>query len=224
MTSAAESPCDFSLGHYRVLLEAAKAGGYSFAGFDRPPEPGDLIMRHDVDISLDAAVAMAEVEASVGVWSTWCLMTRSVFYNLASKEGRRTLARLTELGGRIAHHAVWPQIDLDERFTPVVAWHNPDLQYQRDPIDGAVNVMSAPWFDEQHFRSDSNQNWGFRGRPGLCPHGELERGELEWIHLSIHPEIWVYEGTTMRETMESFLAAEQARRLEQLREDRIDLS
>ena len=27
--------CDFSLGHYRELLEAAKAGGYRFAGFDR---------------------------------------------------------------------------------------------------------------------------------------------------------------------------------------------
>ena len=32
-------------------------GGYRFAGFDRPPEPGDLILRHDVDLSLDGALA-----------------------------------------------------------------------------------------------------------------------------------------------------------------------
>ena len=31
--------CDFSLDHYRELLEAAKTGGYRFAGFDRPPGP-----------------------------------------------------------------------------------------------------------------------------------------------------------------------------------------
>ena len=29
--------CDFSLGHYRELLQAAGSGGYRWAGFDRPP-------------------------------------------------------------------------------------------------------------------------------------------------------------------------------------------
>ena len=57
------------------------------AGFDGEPQPGDLILRHDVDLSLAAAVAVAEVEAEAGAWSTWFLMTRSVFYNLASSEG-----------------------------------------------------------------------------------------------------------------------------------------
>ena len=43
-------------------------------------------------------------------------MTRSVFYNLASSEGERAIARLRELGHRVAHHAVYPHVDLDERF------------------------------------------------------------------------------------------------------------
>ena len=76
--------CDFSLEHYRELLQAAKSGGYRWAGFDKPPEAGDLILRHDVDLSLDAALAVAEVETAERAWSTWFLMTRSVFYNLAS--------------------------------------------------------------------------------------------------------------------------------------------
>ena len=211
--------CDFSLGHYRDLLEAAKTGGYRFAGFDREPEPGDLILRHDVDLSLDAALQLAEVEAEAGVWSTWFLMTRSVFYNLASHEGERAIARLRELGGRVAHHAVWPDVDLDERFEPVVAWHNPDPEYMSAPIAGATNVMTAPWFDPEHYRSDSNGHW----RHG-CPHPGLERGEPAWLQLLTHPEIWVYEGDTMGETMQSFLDADRAARLEQLRADRIDLS
>src|SRR5437870_9433546 len=86
--------CDFSLEHYRELLAAAKAGGYRFAGFDRAPQTGDLLLRHDVDLSLAAALRMAEVEAEVGAWSTWFLMTRSVFYNLASGEGHHTIVRL----------------------------------------------------------------------------------------------------------------------------------
>jgi hypothetical protein len=211
--------CDFSLRHYRELLDAALQGGYRPAGFDRPPQAGDLLLRHDVDLSLAAAVRMAEVESEAGVWSTWLLMTRSPFYNLAALEGERTIARLREVGGRIAHHAVWPHVDLDERFEPLVAWHNPDPEYMTAPLEGAENVMASPWFDPDHYRSDSNQRWRHD-----CPHEQLARGEFEWLQLLIHPEIWVYDGTTMGETMESFLDADRAERLERLRADRIDLS
>ena len=216
--------CEFSLAHYRELLRAAKAGGYRWAGFDCAPQAGDLILRHDVDLSLDGALAMAEVEASEGAWSTWFLMTRSVFYNLASEEGDWAIERLRALGGRIAHHAVRPHVDLDERFEPVVAWHNPDSDYLMEPIEGATNAMGAPWYDPPHFRSDSNHNWSHRGRHDTCPHAALAAGELEWLHLLIHPEIWAYPGETMRETMEAFLAADRASRLEHLRADRIDLA
>ncbi len=210
--------CEFSLDHYRELLEAAKAGGYRFAGFDRPPAAGDLILRHDVDLSLEAALALAEVEAEAGAFSTWFLMTRSIFYNLDSAEGERAVARLRELGGRIAHHAVWPNVDLDGRFDPVIAWHNPDPEYMTAPLEGAVNVMESPWFDPDHYRSDSNQHW----RHG-CPHEQLAHGEFEWLQLLTHPEIWAYGGATMGETMRSFLDADRAARLEHLRADRIEL-
>jgi hypothetical protein len=209
--------CEFSLRHYRELLDAAKAGGYRFAGFDRAPQTGDLVLRHDVDLSLDAALRMAELEADAAAWSTWFLMTRSVFYNLASAEGHRAIVRLRELGHRVAHHAVWPHVDLDERFDPAVAWHNPELEYVSAPIDGADNVMTAPWFDPEYYRSDSNQRW-----QNSCPHDDLAARRLPWLQLLVHPEIWVYEGATMRETMTSFLDADRATRLEHLREDRID--
>ncbi len=45
-------------------------------------------------------------------------MTRSVFYNLDSDEGERTIDRLRGLGHRVGHHAVYPRVDLDERFDP----------------------------------------------------------------------------------------------------------
>jgi hypothetical protein len=211
--------CAFSLGHYRELLRATRDGGYRWGGFDAAPEPGVVILRHDVDLSLAGALAMAEAEAEEGAWSTWFLMTRSVFYNLASSEGERAIARLRELGHRVAHHAVWPHVDLDARFEPVVAWHNPDPEYMRASIEGAVNVMEPPFFDPDRYRSDSNQHW----RHG-CPHEALADGEFEWLQLLTHPEIWAFDGATMRESMESMLDADRASRLEHLRNDRIDLS
>jgi hypothetical protein len=87
------------------------------------------------------------------------------------------------------------------------------------PLDGVVNVMTAPWFDPEHYRSDSNGRW----RHG-CPHDALAAGEFAWLQLLIHPEIWVYPGETMGETMRAFLEADKAVRLEHLRGDRIDLA
>ena len=80
--------CGFDLVHYRELLDAAQAGGYRFAFFDRSPEPGTVLLRHDVDLSLDAALAVAELEAEAGAAATYFLMTRSEFYNLDCALGR----------------------------------------------------------------------------------------------------------------------------------------
>ncbi|HZO48628.1 MAG TPA: hypothetical protein VFB26_00640 [Gaiellaceae bacterium] len=211
--------CDFSLRHYRELLEAARAGGYRFASFGEGPAGGDLFLRHDVDLSLDAALRMAELEADAGARATYFLMTESVFYNLASKEGVRALARLRELGHAVGLHAVYPNARLDERFDPVLAWHNPDPGYMGAPVEAAVNVMGERYFDPATYRSDSNQRW----RHG-CPHAELSSGAFPWLQLLVHPEIWVYEGATMGETMRTMLDAERERRLQLLAEDRIDLS
>jgi hypothetical protein len=210
--------CDFSLEHYRELLRAARQGGYRWATFDAEPKTGDLFLRHDVDLSLDAALRVAELEAEEGAVATYFLLTESVFYNLASPEGRAATERLRSLGHRVGLHAVWPGARLDERFDPVVAWHNPDPEYMSAPVEGAVNVMQAPWFAPETYRSDSNQRW----RHG-CPHEELAAGGFPWLQLLIHPEIWAYPGETMAATMHAMLDAERERRVEQLRADRIDL-
>jgi hypothetical protein len=211
--------CGFSLGHYRELLEAARDSGYRWSTFDDEPQAGDLLLRHDVDLSLDAAIAMAELEAEVGARATYFLMTQSVFYNLRSSEGRRALNRLRELDHAVGLHAVWPNVELDDRFDAVLAWHNPNPDYMSEPVEGAVNVMQPPWFDPDHYRSDSNQRW----RHG-CPHDDLRKGTFAWLQLLVHPVIWVYPGETMGETMAAMLDAERDRRRELLAEDRIDLS
>ena len=211
--------CSFDLDHYREILDAARAGGYRFAHFGEGPEPGDLFLRHDIDLSLSAALTMAELEAEVGVHATYLLMTESVFYNLASSEGAAAVEGLRRLGHAVGLHAVYPNASLDERFDPVVSWHNPRPEYMSDEIADAVNAYGKRYFSPQTYRSDSNQNW----RAG-CPHEELRAGAFPWLQILVHPAIWVYDGTTMSETMRAMVAAESARRLEQLAADGIELA
>jgi hypothetical protein len=210
--------CSFDLEHYCELLEAAKAGGYRFASFGEGPEHGDLFLRHDVDISLAAAVEMAALEAEAGVTTTYLLMTESVFYNLASTEGVAAIARLRELGHAVGLHAVHPNVGLDDRFDRVVSWHNPGPEFMSAEIPGAVNAYGTRYFSPEKYRSDSNQHW----RSG-CPHEELRASAFPWLQVLVHPAIWVYPGETMGETMRAMLESEKARRLEQLAADNIDL-
>ena len=219
MPSHAPMTCAFDLAHYRELLEAARAGGYRFASFDRAPQDGDVFVRHDVDLSLEAALEMAELEHDLDVRATYFLMTESVFYNLLSPVGLRAQRHLRQWGHAVGLHAVHPRLELDGRFDPVIAWHNPDPAYMSEPVPGVVNVMEYPYFDPQHYRSDSNQHW----RSG-CPHDELRTGAFEWLQLLTHPEIWVYRGETMGETMRSMLDERRGEWLVQLANDRIDLS
>ncbi len=211
--------CRFDLEHYAEILEAAKAGGYRFARFGDAPERGEIYLRHDIDLSLDAALTMAELEAEHGIVTTYLLMTESVFYNLASGEGSAAIARLRELGHVVGLHAVYPNLELDDRFDPVVSWHNPQAEYMSATLSGVTNVYAEPFFDPHTYRSDSNQHW----RSG-CPHEELRGGGFPWLQILVHPEIWVYEGATMGLTMRSMLNAEKSRRLEQLAADGIDLA
>ena len=206
--------CDSTSSTTREILQAARAGGYRFAFFDRAPGAGDLLLRHDVDLSLDAAA---------GDWPSW-RPRQGASCDLLPDDAERVLQPRLAVGhggDRAAARARPPRrastpsgrdVDRDERFDPVVAWHNPDPEYMSEPVEGVVNVMQAPWFDPGRYRSDSNQHW----RHG-CPHEELARGEFEWLQLLTHPEIWVYPGETMRETMLAMLDAERDRRLDAAR-------
>jgi len=210
--------CTFDLTHYREILEAAQVGGYHFKPFGQSPERGNLFLRHDVDLSLDAALQMAELEAELGVLATYLLMTESVFYNLGSSEGVAAIERLRELGHAVGLHAVYPKVELDDRFDGVISWHNPQAEYMSERISGAINVYAEPYFAPPAYRSDSNQHW----RAG-CPHEELRGGGFAWLQILVHPEIWVYPGTTMGLTMRAMVEAENARRMEQLAADGIHL-
>jgi hypothetical protein len=146
---------------------------------------------------------MAEVEAAHGASATYFPDDAQRLLQPRVGRGRERAQRLRDLGHRVGLHAVHPHVDFDERFDPVLAWHNPIPEFMTAPVDGLVNVMSPPWFDPAHYRSDSNQHW----RHG-DPTPALAAREFEWLKLLTHPEIWVYDGATMRESMESMLAAQ----------------
>lgn len=214
---------DFSPARYSELLQAIRTGGYRLTGFDvAEPAAGTLLLRHDVDMSLEDAIAMAELEHTHGIQATYLLMTRSNFYNLASPAGLVAISRLRELGHWVGHHALHPHAEptIDPGFDRVMAWHNPQLEYMAAAVPGWANAMEPRFTGdfEWTYRSDSNQTWR-RGDPL----DELAAARFPWLQLLIHPVLWMGGTTGMPTTIEAFLDRDRTARLEHLREDNLGL-
>ena len=63
-----------------------------------------VILRHDVDMSLEKAVEMAHLEKKLGVCSTYYVLISSEFYNIYSKRSARCLDEIMQCGHDIGLH------------------------------------------------------------------------------------------------------------------------
>ncbi len=94
---------DFTLRSYARILAAAKSAGYRTTAvvdwLDHPQSEGRvLVLRHDVDRSPGNALAMAELEASLGVRSSYYFRIVAVSFN------PDVVKRIAELGHEIGYH------------------------------------------------------------------------------------------------------------------------
>jgi hypothetical protein len=200
----------FSLDSYRALLTAGLDAGYVTAGFTDPPTPGrTLLLRHDVDYSLDMALQLARVNAELGAGGTFFILLRGHAYNPLSSTSMVRLHDIVGLGQRLALHAAGPhakdRLVADFEYLagqlplePAFSWHNPTPEQiaadrNHDRVSGLVNVYSRPFLEEAEYLSDSN----FRNSPEDLV--AALQGALPVMHLLIHPINWVAGGASMLE-------------------------
>ena len=64
----------------------------------------DVILRHDVDASLEAALKMAELENKINVSSTYFILLSSEFYNPFTLESSKIIKKILKLGHKLGLH------------------------------------------------------------------------------------------------------------------------
>src|SRR5437016_4338138 len=92
---------EFNLTTYSDMVNALIKRGYTVTGFSKDPLPTSplpLLLRHDIDVDLTAAVAMAKVEAAAGWRATYFPMVRGECYNLVSAQNARAINQIALLG------------------------------------------------------------------------------------------------------------------------------
>lgn len=218
--------CDFTEEHYRAILRMLLDAGYEFIGYRelRPSGRRQIILRHDVDLSLDDALRVARWDADLGVSSTFhCLVTADV-YNLASARSQAVLREIRALGHRLGLH-----VDAGDRHRPVdpadlervfqlgalvlgpldsysihrVASHESIASFTSGKLPFATPpcVHEAP-YTEILYRSDSRREW----RHG-CVCRDIEHWAGRAIQLLLHPIWWSRHPTTRWQGLQDFTRA-----------------
>lgn len=196
---------EFTYDWYRDFLRRLSAEGYDFRSFDDPLGDGDVVLRHDIDLSLDAAVTMARIEANAGVESTYCVLLTSPLYNPLEGEHRDALEEIASLGHEViphvSTHAYWrngevPDADAVERrvaeeqsvletVVPIgeaVSFHRPPPWVLDRAFEGFQNAYEPALFSDIGYVADSNQRW--REDPSFVD--DLP----ETLQLLTHPGLW----------------------------------
>lgn len=213
---------EFSPNGYRDLLEKILERGYKFKSFeDMVPHKKHIVLRHDIDIEISAALKIAEIEKSFNITGTYFVLLRSSLYNPASLENKDSLNEILQLGHKIGLHfdttlygedlhainkganeecAILESI-LSEHVD-LISFHRPapQLLNQNSMIANRPHCYQPRFFSEIGYCSDSRGEWRF-GRP--LDHEAFKNGTA--LQLLTHPIWWVYEGDDPQDKLDLFV-------------------
>ena len=198
---------DFTEQAYRALVKQAKQR-YEFLPFDRAaPADNGVLWRHDIDMSVHRALALAKIEHDEGVRATYFVHLHSRFYNALEDAIVERLRAIVALGHDLGVHfdsrfltgaGTIEQAVAAERVTieqacgaklTAVSFHDPDVTTVADAaeIAGLVNAYGKSLRERFEYASDSNGYWRFK------PLSDVLATAGPRLQVLTHPEWWVPE-------------------------------
>ena len=215
---------DFTPSAYRALLSTLLDRGYEVRGYaDAEPHLRHLILRHDIDMSLDAALPIGELEKALELKAHYFVLVRTEMYNVFSAGARKALRQLAALGHEIGLHLDASLYDnavpalqraADEECAvleaatgaPVrtISFHRPaqELLGYPEMLAGRVHAYQPRFYTQMGYCSDSRGAW-HHGHP--LDHTAVRDGRA--LQLLTHPVWWLEGGASPGAKAAAFLAA-----------------
>ena len=205
---------------YKNLLQSFIERGFFFKSFEKfsGKDNCQVILRHDVDFSVDMAVQMATLEKELGVTSTFYFLLASDSYNLLSKNNCESVKLIIEMGHSVGLHfdpivhddeksGFNKELEIFERYfgkTTSMSFHRPS-KLVLDGVDWLpkriLGAYQDEFFKDIAYVSDSQGEFRY-GHPL-----EHEAFKLrDNIQLLIHPIWWMTDKTQAVEKIQSFIS------------------
>lgn len=188
--------------NYINLLKTLITNNYKFESFDnRNKYEKIVLLRHDIDVNLNYALKLAEIEKELNIKATYFLMLRSPMYNLFSRSNLKIVKKIIELGHHIGLHfdtfglendKIQETIDFEintlNKLLSVtistVSFHQPceSILNNKIKID-KINTYDKNDMKDIFYISDSNANLNILHIENLINEKKL--------HILIHPIWWI---------------------------------
>jgi UDP-GlcNAc3NAcA epimerase len=184
---------NFHQSNYKKLIKGLLKNGYKFCSFSDYRENlvnnnHFVLMRHDIDMSIEKALEIAKIEYKLGITSTYFFMIRNDFYNILSKSGTRLVNEILSLGHHLGLHfdcdAYRDNINADEinkecskevdiiqkwfnKKVDAISFHRPSklvLEGSASLTSPIIHTYMKSLLKEVHYVSDSRGEWKY-GHP-----------------------------------------------------------
>ena len=198
---------DFTEFEYRKIIKKTK-NKYEFIFYDEVDSKDKFVIwRHDVDISVHRAYALAKIEKEEDVKSTYFIQLSSPYYNVFENEIKDLIHKIISLGHQIGIHfdpaiykyssikelekfIVFEKNILEKLFNTqiiAVSFHNPTkeiLDLGNFKIGGVINTYSFFFQNEVEYCSDSCGYWRYKRLDKFI------ECNYKKIQVLTHPEWW----------------------------------
>lgn len=223
------SHTEFSPEGYVRLVCALEDVGYAVASFqETDPNSRHLILRHDIDMSLQAAADLALIETQAGWKAHYFVLLRTEMYNVFSRGGKHALSAIIDAGHEVGLHFdcslylgddgpdVVARLDaaaahecailesITERPVRFISLHRPAPAMIRNThrLAGRPHSYMPRFVEDMGYCSDSRGIWRY-GHP--LDHPALISGRA--LQLLTHPIWWIARADeTVLDKLDRFVA------------------
>jgi hypothetical protein len=198
---------DFTVSNYFKILQEATLN-YSFIFFNEEIDGNSIILRHDLEFSVEIALKMAHIEAELGIKSTYFVQLHSEFYNTLEKKNIQQLHEIKNLGHQIGLHFdthFWNISNEDELHKHLLtdkktletylqteikafSFHNNNdftMSCREESYCGLINVYSDHFRNSYAYNADSLGFWRFERLEDI-----LTQKKYDKLQVLIHDGLW----------------------------------
>lgn len=231
---------NFTYTAYEEMLQLLRQNNYRICNYENHRQHERcVILRHDVDMCLDAALRFVELEQRNDVQSTYFILLSTGFYNIFAKRAYEIIKTIKDMGHDIGLHfdEIRYQINSNEELIchvekevlimsqalemeiKTVSMHRPskwvldaDVQFDR-----VINSYGKEFFNDFKYLSDSRMHW----REDV--YQVIESGAYDKLHILTHPFWYGDEETGMADMLMNFIRGQGEKAYDNMKENIRDL-
>lgn len=198
---------NFDLSYYGKIIDEFKSKNYNFIFFNKKIKKKNILLRHDVDFSLEDAFIIAKFEYRKKIKSNFFFLLSSPFYNILNYQDKLIIKKIKKLGHYVGVHfdpsiykinkskALNKEIKIFNDTigvqSKVFSLHRPGKFIKYKFGMNLINTYENKYFKKIKYLSDSGGSFRYS-----YPLEWLKIYKDEPIQLLLHPIWWSKNGTT----------------------------